>query len=155
MTPSEIEKVCSGKQTELLDKYFGNLVHEAAVERPETIGDCTKDMPLKIEAEYRTFLENLWQECAPEEMKGTPLVLEEQKLRELITERLREQIDEAYEDATEQTLWERICKTNYEDVVYYKGLLYDYTRLLLNVMGEDFLEEISGIHIQNKMFEEN
>lgn len=65
----------------MLDKYFGNLVHEAAIERPETIGKYTKDLPLKIEAEFRKFLEELWKEAAPDELKGTLLVLEEQKLR--------------------------------------------------------------------------
>ena len=58
---------------------------EAAIECPETIGEYTKDLPLNIEAEYHAFLEEMWKEFAPEELKGTPLVLEEQKLRELMT----------------------------------------------------------------------
>lgn len=135
-----------------MDKYFGNLAEEAAVERPEHIGEYTKDLPLKIEAEYRSFLEELWQECAPADMQGEVLVLEEQKLRELMTEKLRQNVDAAYEDATEVTLWERITKSNHEDVTYYKGLLRDYTQVLLDVMREDFLEEITGKHIENKVF---
>lgn len=154
MTPQEITTLCETKQNELLSKYFGNLVHEAAIERPETIGEYTKDLPLKIEAEFRTFLEELWEEYAPEELKGTPLVLEEQKLRNLMTDDDREMIEPAYKDATEITLWERITKSNHEDVTYYKGLLQEYTRDLLLVMREDFLEEITGKHIKNKAFEE-
>ena len=154
MTNSEVIKLCKEKEQELLGKYFGNLVQEAAVERPETIGEYTKELPLKVEAEFRVFLEELWKEVAPEELKGTPLVLEEQKLRELMTEDDREGVEEAYRDATEQTLWERITKTNHKDVTYYKGLLLEYTRDLLLVMREDFLEEITGHHIQNKAFEE-
>lgn len=154
MTPQEIETACIQKQSELLDKYFGNLVHEAAIERPETIGEYTKDLPLKIEAEYRTFLEELWKEHAPAELKGTPLVLEEQKLRELMTDDDREMIEPAYRDAARQTLWERITKSNHKDVTYYKGLLQEYTRDLLMVMRNDFLEEITGKHIKNKAFEE-
>jgi hypothetical protein len=65
----------------------------------------------------------------------------------------RELIDEAYKDAIEQTLWERITKSNHKDVTYYKGLLQEYTRDLLMVMREDFLEEITGRHIGNKTFE--
>ena len=42
---------CEQKEQELLSKYFGNLVEEAANERPETIGDYTEDLPLRIEAE--------------------------------------------------------------------------------------------------------
>lgn len=152
MTKEQVIALCNKKEQELLNKYFGNLVKEAAVERPKTIGEYTKDLPLRIEAEYRAFLEEFWKESAPEELKGTPLVLEEQKLRKLMTDDDRELIDEAHKDATEQTLWERITKTNHKDVTYYKGLLEEYTRDLLMVMREDFLEEITGRHIKNKAF---
>ena len=150
-----IENLCKAKELELLNNYFGNLVKEAVIERPEAIGEYTKDLPLKIEAEYRVFLERLWQEHAPEDLKGTPLVLEEQKLRKLMTDDDRELIDVAHKDATEQTFWERITKSNHKDVTYYKGLLQEYTRDLLMVMREDFLEEITGHHIENKAFEDD
>ena len=155
MNTEEVINLCKEKEQELLNKYFANLVKEAAVERPETIGEYTKDLPLKIEAEYRVFLERLWKEYAPEDLKGTHLVLEEQKLRKLMTDDDRELIDVAHKDATEQTLWERITKTNHKDVTYYKGLLQEYTRDLLMVMREDFLEEITGHHIKNKAFEDD
>lgn len=151
----QIKKLCTEKEQELLNKYFGRLVREAAVERPETIGAYTKDLPLKIEAEYRVFLEEVWREYAPEELKGTPLVLEEQKLRKLMTDNDRESIDKAHKAATERTLWERITQTNHKDVTYYKGLLQEYTRNLLMVMREDFLEEVTGHHIENKAFEDD
>lgn len=153
MTNVKIRKLCTEKEQDLLNKYFGNLVKEAAIERPETIGEYTKELPLKIEAEYKAFLEGLWGEYTPEELKGKPLVFDEKKLRELITDDDRELIDEAYKDAIEQTLWERITKSNHKDVTYYKGLLQEYTRDLLMVMREDFLEEITGQHIGNKTFE--
>ena len=60
-----LKALCIEKEQELLNKYFGNLVREAAVECPEIIGSYTKDLPLKIEAEYETFLEGLWKEYAP------------------------------------------------------------------------------------------
>ena len=155
MNNKTIEHICVEMEQKLLNKYFGNLVKEAAFEKPETIGEYSKELPLKIELEYKAFLERLWEEYAPEELKGTPLILEEQKLRELMTSDDRELIDEAHKDATAQTLWERITKTNHKDVTYYKGLLEVYTRDLLMVMREDFLEEITGHHIRNKVFEEN
>jgi len=153
MTNEQIILLCKKKEQELIETYFGNLVQEAALIRPETIEEYFKDLPLKIEAEYKAFLEKLWEESAPEELKGTPLVLEEQTLRKLMTDDDRELIDEAYKDAIEQTLWERITKSNHKDVTYYKGLLQEYTRDLLMVMREDFLEEITGRHIGNKTFE--
>lgn len=153
MTNEQIILLCKKKEQELIETYFGNLVQEAALIRPETIEEYSKDLPLKIEAEYKAFLEKLWEESAPEELKGTPLVLEEQTLRKLMTDDDRELIDDAYKDAIEQTLWERITKSNHKDVTYYKGLLQEYTRDLLMVMREDFLEEITGQHIGNKTFE--
>ena len=153
MQNGHIINLCKEKEQELLNKYFGNLVNEAAIERPESIGAYTKDLPLRIEDEYRVFLEGLWKEHAPEKLKGTPLVLEERKLRKLMTDDDREGIEEAYKDATVRTLWERITKTNHKDVTYYKGLLKEYTRELLMIMREDFLEEITGHHIKNKTFE--
>ena len=154
MNKHQVETLCIAKEQELLNKYFGNLVHEAAIERPETIGEYTKDLPLKIEAEFRAFLDELWNEVAPDDLKGTPLELEEQKLRKLMTDGDREMIDLAYKNATTQTLWERITKSNHKDVTYYKGLLEAYTRDLLMVMRLDFLEEITGQHIENKAFED-
>ena len=155
MDTKRIETLCKEKEQDLLDKYFGNLVHEAAIKRPETIGEYTIDLPLKIEAEFRDFLETLWKDAAPAELKGTPLVLEEQKLRKLMTDDDREGIHYAYKEAIEVTLWERITKTNHKDVTYYKGLLEEYTRDLLLVMRNDFLEEITGEHIKNKAFEDD
>lgn len=154
MKQNEITNLCKEKEQELLDRYFGNLVHEAAIEKPETIGEYTKDLPLKIEAEYREFLEGLWEQHAPSELQGTPLVLEEQMLRKLMTDDDREGVDAAYKDASTITIWEKITKSNHEDVTYYKGLLLEYTKDLLLVMRHDFLEEITGENINCKAFEE-
>lgn len=144
---SKIEILCKEKEQELLCKYFGNLANEAAKVRPETIGEYTKDLPLKVEAEFRDYLIGLWKEYSDQ-----PLVLEEQKLRWLMTEDDREVIDAAYKDAKRITLWERITKSNHEDVTYYKGLLLEYTKDLLMVMRHDFIEEITGKHINCKAF---
>ena len=109
---------------------------------------------MKIEAEYKGFLEEIWKQQAPEGLKDTPLILEEQKLRMLLTVDDREAVDEAYQKASKRNLWERITKSNHKDVTYYKGLLEEYTRDLLLVMREDFLEEITGHPIKNKAFED-
>lgn len=155
MENEQIERLCKEKEQELLDKYFGDLVKQAAIERPETIGEYTKDLPLKIESKFKVYLEILWKKYAPEEYKGKPLVFDEQKLRKLMTDDDREGINAAYRDAKEQTLWERITRSNHSDVTYYKGLLEAYTRDLLMVMREDFLEEITGHKIKNKTFEDD
>lgn len=155
MTKEQIALICKDKEQELLDKYYGGLVLEAAVERPETIGEYTKDLPLKIESEYKAFLESMWKEHAPREFSKKALALDEQKLRKLMTDDDREALDAAFQDATKRTLWERINQSNHKDVTFYKGLLEEYTRDLLMVMRNDFLEEITGNYIKNKTFEDN
>ena len=143
---SKVEKLCRNKEQELLDKYFPKSGGDVM---SQTIEEYTKDLPLRIEAEFKDFLTGLWKEHS-----GAPLVLEEQKLRELVTKNDRETIDAAYKDAKRITLWERITKTNHEDVNHYKGLLYQYTKELLTVMRLDFLEEITGHHLTDKAFED-
>ena len=148
-TKEEIAKLSKEKELDLLDKYFGNLDKEAIIERPETIGEYEKELPLKIEAEFKEYLLGIWKEINPDK----ECVFEEQKLRELMTEDDREGIEYAYKDAVEQTIWERITQTNHKDVTYYKVLLKEYTQELLMCMRLDFLEEITGEVIKNKTFE--
>lgn len=138
-----IKKRCSEKADALLDKYFGNLVKEAAVDCPETIGDYDKDLPLRIEAEYRVFLKELWDNFAFDDKRTFDELFDKKHIRNLVTEDDCEGITEAYRNAQQRTLWERIMKTNHKDVTYYKGLLKEYTRELLFCMKHDFLEEIS------------
>lgn len=97
---NRIENRCKEKELELLNQYFGNLHNEAAIDRPETIGKYPKDFSLKIEAEFREYLIELWKEYSE-----IPLVLEGQKLRWLMTEEDCEAIDAAYKGAKCITLW--------------------------------------------------
>lgn len=43
-----------------------------------------------------------------------------------------------------------VTRSNHKDVTFYKGLLMEYTRDLLLVMREDFLEEVKGRDIEGK-----
>lgn len=154
MNPELIEQRCHEQEQVLLDKYFGNLVREAAIERPEAIGEFTKDLPLKIEAEYKTFLTELWDEWkryqAANDTRTIDDILDKQQLRQRMTDDDREAIAYAYREAKRRTLWERITRSNHKDVTFYKGLLLEYTRDLLLVMREDFLEEVKGRDIEGK-----
>lgn len=142
MNKSQVEKLCSEKINFLLKKYFGNLVKEAAIDCPETIGDYDLELPLRIEVEFRSFLEELWRENASDDKRTIVELLYKKELRDKMTEDDREGIAYAYRNAQRRTLWERITQTNHKDVTYYKGLLEEYTRELLFCMKHDFLEEI-------------
>lgn len=69
MTLQQIETQCRKKSDELIAKHFGNLVKEAAIERPEEIGDYSLELPKQIEAEYYDYLKALWTEFFPQ---GSP-----------------------------------------------------------------------------------
>lgn len=142
MTPERIEKLCTAKEQELLDKYFGNIVHEAAVVRPETIGEYTRELPLKIEAEYLDFLRGLWDEVRGDDPRRLDDLLDRHHVRMMMTEDDREGVEQAYDDASRITLWERLTKTNHRDVTRYKGLLKEYARELLRGLTADFIEDL-------------
>lgn len=142
MNRTDVQKLCSEKVDSLLTKYFGNLVKEAAIDCPEIIGNYDLELPLRIESEYRDFLQELWKEIAPNDQRTIDALLNQQKLRDKMTEDDREGIAYAYRNAQQRTLWESITQTNHKDVTYYKGLLEEYTRELLFCMKHDFLEEV-------------
>lgn len=139
---TEIERRCEEKADSLLKQYFGNLVKEAAIECLESIGEYDLELPLRIEAEYRNYLKELWEEIAEDDQRTIDDLLNQKQLRNKMTEDDCEGIAYAYRDAQRRTLWERITKTNHKDVTYYKGLLEEYTRELLFCMKHDFLEEV-------------
>lgn len=142
MKKTEIERRCEEKADSLLKQYFGNLVKEAAIECPETIGEYDLELPLRIETEYRNYLKELWGEIAEDDQRTIDDLLNQKQLRDKMTEDDREGIAYAYRNAQQRTLWERITQTNHKDVTYYKGLLEEYTRELLFCMKHDFLEEV-------------
>lgn len=154
MNQELIEQCCREQEQVLLDKYFGNLVKEAAIERPETIGEYTQDLPLKIEAEYKAFLAGQWEEWkrhqAADDVRTIDDILDKQQLLQRMTAGDREAIARAHREAERRTLWERITRSNHKDVTFYKGLLMEYTRDLLMLMREDFLEEVKGRDIEGK-----
>ena len=148
MTAKEIEILCMRKEHELLDKYFGNLVKEAAIERPETIGEYTKDLPIKIEEEYFQYLKRLWAEINPDKSKSLESILDKRHISMFMTDDDREGIHYAYEEATHRTIWERLTRTNHKDVTFYKGLLEEYTRELLLCLRCDFIEDVKKVLVQ-------
>ncbi|MCM1519294.1 MAG: hypothetical protein NC098_00730 [Lachnoclostridium sp.] len=147
---TEIEKLCKEKEQQLLNEYFGNLIIDAAIKKPEDIDEYTIDLPLKVEAEFRAYLEELWKQYSTE-----PLVFGKQMLRKFLIQDDLELINEAYKDANRITLLERITNSNHKDVTYYKALLQEYTKDLLTAMRHDFLKKITDIHINCKSFEDD
>ena len=155
MPLQQIESQCRNKAEELLQKHFDKLVQEVAIERPETIGDYSLDLPKQIEEEYYAYLKELWKEIAPE---GAPLfeeIIDKKHLSDLMTDDDREIIPPAYDAAMHRNFWERITKTNHKDVTYYKGLLKRYTEDLLTALRCDFMEDVRKTINNNKKMNNN
>ena len=144
MTKEDITKLCADKRNELLSKYFGSLVQEAAYEKPEEIEESrySTELPGQIAREYYDFLKLLLDESCPENQKKLGEIMDKKArvLSYMADDKL--QLDEAYKDAKIVTLWEKITKSNHEDVTYYKGLLKAYTAELLDWMQVDFIEDV-------------
>ena len=64
MNSERIDRICLCNANSLLATNFGGLVKEAAVDKPEFIGDYDQELQLRIEAEYREFLKDLWKKCS-------------------------------------------------------------------------------------------
>lgn len=144
MTKEQITNLCADKRNELLSKYFGNLVHEAAYEKPEEIdeGRYSPELSKQIAREYYDFLKKLLNGLYPNNQIELSAIMEKKALALSFMDNDRQQLDEAYIDAKIITLWERLTKSNHKDVTYYKGLLQAYTTELLEWMQVDFIEDV-------------
>lgn len=141
MNREDINKICLCLAESLLHKYFGNLVKEATIDKPEDIGLYDLELPLRIEAEYKVGLKQLWEEYAPDNSRNFDDIFDKPEMRQILTTDDLEGLSYAYKDAKRITLWEKITQTNHRDVTFYKGLLEEYTRELLFCMRHDFIEE--------------
>ena len=143
MNKIEIEVECRKKEAELIEKYFPNFIYEAAVKKPEALAaEYDNELPYKVKAEYRQWLSSLWGEVAPEGSKPFDEIMNLHLSMSMVDSSYVPYLKDAREDAVEMTLWEKITKTNHEDVTYYVGLLRQYTKELLNTMTKDFLGDI-------------
>lgn len=147
MTLQQIESQCRNKAEELLEKHFGKLIQEAAIERPENIGNYDLDLPKQIEAEYYDYLKNLWVEIAPSGSPSYEEIIDKKHLSDLMTEDDREIISPAYHDAITITWRERFAKTNHKDVTFYKGLMKRYAKELLIALRCDFMEDLRKLEL--------
>ena len=111
---------------------------------PEEIDESrySLELPRQIGHEYYDFMKLLLEQICPEEQKKLGEIMNKKALVLSYTAEDKLQLDEAYKEAKAVTLWEKITKSNHEDVTYYKGLLKSYTEELLVWMETDFVEDI-------------
>lgn len=131
---------CEAKMKELLDHYFGDLVKDAVADKPEVLDErFTTELPLKIEEEFLAFLGELKQEILPGDTRTIDEIIDCPLKREKIRDDYELDVEQAYEEAKTITLWEKLTRSNYKDVSFFKGLVKQYTEELLEHMTDDFL----------------
>lgn len=143
MATNYITEKCEKKEHELIQKYFGNIVQENLA-KADKIGDYDIGLPKRIEEEYLAFLREIWKENASDDPRTFEEIIDQRHRTEQLTENKRIATHNAYNEAKRISLWERLTKTNHEDVANYKGILKDYTEALLMEIRCDFLEDIGN-----------
>lgn len=139
----EIEIRCYEKAQELLDKYFPNFIEDAAVTKPELLAEeYNMELPAKVAEDFRDWLAGVWEEFRSEVQKPFDKVLNLKRSMEITGSSYVPYLSDALEEAKTVTFWEKLTKTNHEDVTFYKGILKQYTEELLQVMIKDFMADI-------------
>lgn len=139
----EIEIRCYEKAQELLDKYFPNFIEDAAVTKPELLTEeYNMELPAKVAEDFRDWLAGVWEEFRSEVQKPFDKVLNLKRSMEITGSSYVPYLSDALEEAKTVTFWEKLTKTNHEDVTFYKGILKQYTEELLQVMIKDFMADI-------------
>ena len=143
MKKQQISQQCNRQVRMLMKKYFGNLINDALMRRPEVLSDeYTIELAQKIEQEYKEFLLDLWAHVQIDDPRTFEQVMDKQYVRISIDKEYRSKLQTAYTNALHISYWEKITHTNYRDVNRFKGLLRDYVEAILRAMTDDFLEDI-------------
>ena len=146
MDPVKVEIECRHRAEMLLNKYFGEIVHDAAVLHPETVDEkYYLGLPLEIEKEFKRYLNELWAEIAPNDTRSLDDILNHPRERKLIQDSYSQDLPKAYDEAQRISLWEKITNSNHKDVTFFKGLLKSYAGELLKCMIYDFREEVKQL----------
>ena len=136
MVMDNIKSQCWARYNELLESYFPDE------KQSEVLGTSYPiDLPLKVAAEMKVYLEELWESNAPEGSRSFEDIMGAGRLNSITYDSYLESLTGAYKDAVHTTLWEKLTKTNHEDTTVYKGLLKACTKEILETMVKDLLNE--------------
>lgn len=144
MSKVDIELKCFKKAEELIKKYFPDFIKDAAIIRPEALTEeYNNDLPNKVALEFRCWLAELWKDVTNnKEQRSFDEIMNLARSIEITNSSYVPYLNDARKEAENITLWEKLTKTNHEDVTYYKGMLKQYIEELLNVMIKDFVADI-------------
>ena len=135
MLNDAIKILCWNKIDELLKEHFASTSSEVLDPR------YTLDYPLKVAAEMKNYLADLWATEGNQSGKAFEDLMGAGRLNNITYESYLDMIKAAQKEALKITLWEKITHTNHEDVMIFQSILRSCTREILELMVKDFLNE--------------
>ena len=135
MLNDAIKILCWNKIDERLKEHFASTSSEVLDPR------YTLDYPLKVAAEMKNYLADLWATEEDQSGKAFEDLMGAGRLNNITYESYLDMIKAAQKEALKITLWEKITHTNHEDVMIFQSILRSCTRELLELMVKDFLNE--------------
>ena len=135
MLNDAIKILCWNKIDELLKEHFASTSSEVLDPR------YTLDYPLKVAAEMKNYLADLWAAEGQQSGKAFEDLMGAGRLNNITYESYLDMIKAAQKEALKITLWEKITHTNHEDVMIFQSILRSCTREILELMVKDFLNE--------------
>ena len=137
MLDNAIKVQCWNKINELLEKHFGSTLGENEV----LDARYTLDYPFTVASEMEEYLVSLWSEIGHTSGKTIEEIMGAGRLSSLTYDSYLDMLKEAQADASRITLWEKIAKTNHDDVMVFKSIMKSCTKDILELMVKDFLNE--------------
>ena len=135
MLNDAVKILCWNKIDELLKEHFASTSSEVLDPR------YTLDYPLKVAAEMKSYLADLWATEGHQSGKAFEDLMGAGRLNNITYESYLDMIKAAQKEALKITLWEKITHTNHEDVMIFQSILRSCTREILELMVKDFLNE--------------
>ena len=135
MLNDAVKILCWNKIDELLKEHFASTSSEVLDPR------YTLDYPLKVAAEMKNYLADLWAAEGHQSGKAFEDLMGAGRLNNITYESYLDMIKAAQKEALKITLWEKITHTNHEDVMIFQSILRSCTREILELMVKDFLNE--------------
>ena len=135
MLNDTVKILCWNKVDELLHTHFTSTSEEVLDAR------YTLDYPLKVAAEMKDFLADLWKTEGVQSDRAFEDIMGAGRLNSITYESYLDMLKAAQKEALKVTLWEKITHTNHEDVMTFKSILKSCTRDILELMVKDFLNE--------------
>lgn len=132
--PAELVLAADHRKQEILSRNFAEISLAEAT-KAETLDPMYEPVGFlkELQDDFYNTLMALWD-------RGTRRrgrFVEEYKLPPL-DPRDMAALEKAYKSASRRSLWEKVTKTNYKDIVEYKGLLRQSAEKMLNEMQDNF-----------------